>query len=196
MTFEELKEQASRIQPCNGVEEDLLGFLEFEIGQAERVRLIAMVCRKEHILGVVRRDEERAEARDLGQRLFPTAWRIMHGLDISPPAEGSEPLAESGPKYQYLPPGPIVEQLESTEAGCRLLLEHWENIQMCFGGKKNWLRTEVFNIIRLMGNGRSTRLKIRKSRSYSWRATRSIAVMTTPSWSSSRRSGLSAQRTS
>jgi hypothetical protein len=38
VSFEELKERASQFQPQNGVEEDLLPFLHFEIGEVERVR--------------------------------------------------------------------------------------------------------------------------------------------------------------
>ena len=151
MTFEELREQASRIQPCNGVMEDFVGYLNFEISEIERARRAAAASREQHILQAVRRDQERTEAFQLGHQLLPSACWCMYGLDISLPAEGSEPLAESEPKYKYPPPGPLVRQLESTEAGCRLLLQKWALIHDCFGGKCNWIHKDVFDVIRLIG---------------------------------------------
>ncbi len=151
MTFEELKEQASRIEPCNGVMEDFIGYLNFEISVIEQARRAAAARRERHILQAVRRDAERSEAFQLGHQLLPSACWNRYGLDISLPAEGSEPLAGSEPKYKYPPPGPLVEQLESTEAGCRLLLEKWSLIHDCFGGKCNWIHRDVFDVIRLIG---------------------------------------------
>ncbi len=44
-----------------------------------------------------------------------------------------------------------MEQLESTEAGCRWLLENWAHIYDCFRGMCNWICNNVFDIIRLIG---------------------------------------------
>ncbi len=151
MTFDELKEYASRFQPSNVVEEDFVGFLDFEISIVEQVRSAAAASREQHILDCVRRDREFEEAIDLGRRLLSPACWTLYGLDIGLPAEGTDAVAESGPNYKYPPPGPLVEKMETTEAGCRLLLEHWTRIYDCLRGKGNWIHTNVFDIMRLMG---------------------------------------------
>ncbi len=151
MTFDELKEFASRFQPSNVVEEDFVGFLHFEISELERIRRAAAARREQHILDSVRRHLEFGEALDLGRRLLSPACWTLYGLDIGLPAEGTDAVAESGPNYKYPPPGPLVEKMETTEAGCRLLLEHWTRIYDCLRGKGNWIHKNVFDMMRLMG---------------------------------------------
>jgi hypothetical protein len=151
VTFDELKELASRFQPSNVVEEAFVGFLHFEISEVERIRRAAAARREQHILDSVRRHGEFGEALDLGRRLLSPACWTLYGLDIGLPAEGTDAVAESGPNYNYPPPGPLVEKMETTEAGCRLLLEHWTRIYDCLRGKGNWIHKNVFDIMRLMG---------------------------------------------
>ena len=173
VTLEELKEQASRIQPRNAVMEDFVGYLNFEISVIERARRAAAARREQHILQAVRRDQERAEAFQLGHQLLPSAcWcGYTSWTSVCRPRKLSR-WRRPELKYKYPPPGPLVEQLESTEAGCRLLLEKWALIHDCFGGKCNWIHQDVFDVIRLIGKRRWTQLMIRKLLSFSWRRMR------------------------
>ena len=197
MTFEELKERASRIQPRDVVEEDLLHFVNIAISWVERIRRAAAARRELHILESVRRDKQKIEAADLARRLLPTACWMLHGLDIDPSPDGGEPQAESGRKFEYPPPGPLIEQLESTEAGCRCLLDKWAEYSRVIREERRLAGRGCLHIFRLIGKAAArTRSRIRKLLSFSWRQTRSIAATTTPSWNSRRRSGLRVPKTS
>ena len=151
MTFEELKERASRIQPRNVIEEHLLRNANIALSWVERGRGFAAAKRTLHILKSLQGEKEKLEAADLIYRLLPTACWMLHGVDIDPVPDGGESVRESGPKFEYPPPGPLVEKLESTEAGCRFLSENWASIHKRFAGRSDWLTDDVFTVIRLMG---------------------------------------------
>ncbi len=151
MTFEELKERASRIEPRNVVEEDVLELLNLEISQLEKLRRVAAAKRELHIVESVRRDKEKLDAVTLVRRLLPTACWMLHGVDIDPMPDGGESIRTWGRKFEFPPPGPIVEHLESTEAGCRCLLAKWTNIHERFAGRRDWLADDAFTVTRLMG---------------------------------------------
>jgi hypothetical protein len=150
VTLEELRERASRIQPRNVIEETFLRNASIGMSWVERVRRAAAAKRALHILESVRRDKEKLEAADLVHRLLPTACWMSHGLDIDAVPDGGESVRESGPKFEYPPPGPLVEHLESTEAGCRFLFEKWASIHKRLAGRSDWLTDDVFTVIRLM----------------------------------------------
>jgi hypothetical protein len=93
VTFEELKERASGIQPRDVVEEDLLRCVNIAISWVERGRRAAAAKRELHILESVERQQEKLEAADLMYRLLPTACWMLHGLDVESSPDGGEPGA-------------------------------------------------------------------------------------------------------
>ena len=151
VTFEELKERAGRVQTRGAVEKDLLQFVTIAISWIERIRRSAAAGRELHIRKSVRGDKQKIEAADLVGRLLPTACWMLHGLDVDPSPDGGGSKTQSGPKFEYPPPGPLVEKLESTEAGCRCLFEKWASIHKRLARRRDWLVEDVFTILRLMG---------------------------------------------
>ena len=115
----------------------------------EHIRLARNEYRRRHIEEEALR--EVVEAAALGRRLLSDP--CGHACVVGPAPSSQRGKRNSSPAVvdETTGPAPLVERLESTAAGCRWLLERWDEIRAFFEPGTRWISEDSFKMLRLMG---------------------------------------------
>jgi hypothetical protein len=95
-------------------------------------------------------EKEREEALALVGRLFHNRWGSAASYGISLHAPNGPTTSFSAQSVEVEEPAAIVEKLESSECGARLLLDSWDRLREQLGPEKFWQSPDRFRAIRLL----------------------------------------------
>jgi len=144
-----LEDWVARGQPRDDLKDFLVYIIACAAQDLERVKLARDEYRRKHVEEEAMR--EVLEADSLGQRLFFCPGGHPSILGFGPSSRRG--TRDSSPAVVDETTGPawLVARLESTAAGCRLLLERWAEIRACFEPRWRWISEDSFRMLRLMG---------------------------------------------
>ncbi len=94
--------------------------------------------------------KEREEALALVGRLFHNRWGSAASYGISPRAPNGPTISFSAQPVEVEEPAAIVEKLETSECGTRILLDTWDSLREQLEPGKFWQSPDRFRAIRLL----------------------------------------------
>ena len=152
MFKERIIEWVTYLRPRNHIELYLAEravYLSWQLDRASRAQS-ASVCLKAFTAAADREDRVQQEVDELTHRLFRTSRERTNALPQPESQRGRPGNPWPGTIDDAEHPARLVAQLESTDAGCRWLLDRWNELGAILEEGRAWRAADRFKAIRLL----------------------------------------------
>jgi hypothetical protein len=135
-------------EPCDTPEEFAIRQIFWDAEQLERLKRARKVLWKAHIEETALREEIAAVV--LGRQLLFDP-RDCGSSYRAPRSSRARPKLQTPGTGETSDPARLLENLESTAAGCRWLVERWAELRANLEPGERWFQEDLFKLVRLMG---------------------------------------------